>query len=743
VSAPVRDGGAPPNVTNVTNASPLSPRTGPISGVPQLDKYELLEEIGHGGMATVYRARDPRLGREVAVKVIHKHLRENAEVGARFVAEARAAAKLRHPGIVDVYDVSGEDDPERYLVVELIRGCTLRKVLVGHREMPAEVGASMVLSLCEALEHAHASAIIHRDIKPENVLVELPEHRAAYEAERALAVEAVDEARSAARDEVASGPAPRPSNDVARRFDESDPDGVAALSDTIPDVAHPTPTETPSDTQHSPRDAVRPRPRGARARLQKPAQKPARPKDKGVVIKITDFGIAKILDAQSVTSTGQVLGSPAHMAPEQIEGGEIDPRTDVFALGVLMYECLVGHLPFEGKNPAQVLHRVLEGSYPAADRERPAVGGRWARIVAGALARDPTARTPSAGQLGEQIRAELAALGLTDPPAEVAAYFADPPGYAAALVKRLVPRIVARGEAARKAGDVTGAAADYNRALALCPDDLALLKRMGSLSSSTRRRLLVRRLGAILAGSAALGLAAFGLARALRAHAAPGGDAGTAGSGAASVTAGPPGKESAASATSLPPSVSVSGTLGPEPPTHHPRLPAVPIVNVPPGPASVAAPSSPSARSVQFQISPQGGKLSVDGVARSWFARSIVLPVGPHEAVVTIDDQCCKRLSRTFTVEPPPAGKPDDPQQVFLTMEIVPATVSFGPAPAGGQITCPDLGLSATPSSSRQVKLREAAWRGPCTFIQPDRAPRTLPVSIKAGQINVILWPKD
>src|SRR5277367_4066436 len=92
------------------------------SGAPRLEKYEVLEEIGHGGMATVYRARDPRLGRDVAIKVIHKHLRENAEVATRFVAEARAAAKLRHRGIVDVFDVSDEDDPERYLVVELIRG---------------------------------------------------------------------------------------------------------------------------------------------------------------------------------------------------------------------------------------------------------------------------------------------------------------------------------------------------------------------------------------------------------------------------------------------------------------------------------------------------------------------------------------------------------------------------------------------------------------------------------------------
>ena len=136
------------------------------AGLPALSKYELLEEIGHGGMATVYRARDPRLGREVAVKVIHKHLRENTEVATRFVAEARAAAKLRHPGIVEVFDVSGPGDDERFLVVELLRGTTLRKILQQHRDMPAEVGAAITLTLCEALEHAHESGIIHRDVKP-------------------------------------------------------------------------------------------------------------------------------------------------------------------------------------------------------------------------------------------------------------------------------------------------------------------------------------------------------------------------------------------------------------------------------------------------------------------------------------------------------------------------------------------------------------------------------------------------
>ncbi|MBM4363559.1 MAG: serine/threonine protein kinase, partial [Deltaproteobacteria bacterium] len=224
-----------------------------LDRAPELPKYELLERIGTGGMAMVYRARDRRLGREVAVKLIHPHLRESAEVAARFVSEARAVARLRHPNVVEVFDVSDADEPERYLVVELVRGVTLRTLLSKHRALPPELGAAIGLELVAALEHAHAEGIVHRDVKPENVLIDLAGAR--------------------------SGPAP---------------------------------TE----------------PRGRRPR-----------------VKLTDFGIAKLLDAQGVTSTGQVLGSPAHMAPEQIEGGDVGPRADVFALGVLLYECMVGGLP--------------------------------------------------------------------------------------------------------------------------------------------------------------------------------------------------------------------------------------------------------------------------------------------------------------------------------------------------------------------------------------------------------------
>ena len=114
---------------------------------PKLDKYELLEELGHGGMATVYRAVDRRLGREVAIKVIHRHLRENEEVRSRFASEARAVAKLRHPNIVEVYDVSAPDEVENYLVVELVRGRSLRELLGEERFLPAEVAAAVGIEI--------------------------------------------------------------------------------------------------------------------------------------------------------------------------------------------------------------------------------------------------------------------------------------------------------------------------------------------------------------------------------------------------------------------------------------------------------------------------------------------------------------------------------------------------------------------------------------------------------------------
>jgi serine/threonine-protein kinase len=394
------------------------------SRLPQLAKYEVLEEIGHGGMATVYRARDRRLGREVAVKVIHPHLRDSKEVVSRFNTEARAVAKLRHPNIVEVFDVSETDDEEQYLVVELLRGTTLRKLLQGKRAMPPEVAAAVALELLGALAHANAAGVVHRDIKPENVLLE---HRppASVAAERAT---------------------PAPSGDR-------------------------------------------------------------------VVVKLTDFGIAKLLDAQGVTSTGQVLGSPAHMAPEQIEGGEVDARADVFGLGVLLYECMVGHLPFEGNNPAQVLRRVLDGRYPDAASERPVIGNRWSALLDRALAHVPAERFPDAETMRDAVVAELERLAVPQPKRELEAWLDDPEAYDKAHATRMIEKLVALAAEERKRGEVLLAAADYNRALAHAPDDPQLLRIVAGLNRAEARSKMLRRAGAALVLMVGLGAAAYGVGR--------------------------------------------------------------------------------------------------------------------------------------------------------------------------------------------------------------------------------------
>ena len=402
--------------------------------MPQLAKYELIEELGHGGMATVYRARDRRLGREVAIKIIHPHLRDSREAVTRFNAEAKAVAKLRHPNIVDVYDVSEPEEEDQYLVVGLVRGTTLRKLLQERGAMPPEVAAALGLGLLAALAHANSNGVVHRDVKPENVLIE-----------RRTASAVADE---------------RP----------HDPDAPAAA------------------------------------------------------VKLTDFGIAKLLDAQGVTSTGQVLGSPAHMAPEQIEGGEVDGRADVCGVGVLLYECMVGHLPFDGTNPAQVLRRVLDGIYPEAQRERPVIGSAWSKILDRALARNPADRFADATVMRDAVAGELQRLGVDHPERDFEAWLEDPQGFADEREKTIIDRLRTLASEARKRGDSLGAAADYNRALAHAPNDPHLLRIVAGMNRAERRGRLIGRAArgfVVVAGLAGLAFATVRLVRTGHAEAGP------------------------------------------------------------------------------------------------------------------------------------------------------------------------------------------------------------------------------
>lgn len=137
-----------------------------------LGRYQLIEPVGSGGMAVVYRGRDTALDREVAVKLLHPHLAQAAESRARFSREARAVARLSHPNIVEIFDYSGDAAPEAYLVTEFLRGKTLRAFAQQAGLADPEVGLLIGRALADALAHAHAAGVIHRDLKPENVMVE-------------------------------------------------------------------------------------------------------------------------------------------------------------------------------------------------------------------------------------------------------------------------------------------------------------------------------------------------------------------------------------------------------------------------------------------------------------------------------------------------------------------------------------------------------------------------------------------
>jgi eukaryotic-like serine/threonine-protein kinase len=430
--------------------------------LPSITKYELLEEIGHGGMATVYRARDPRIRREVALKVLHRHLLDSEEVSHRFRAEAQAVAKLRHPNILEVYDVSGEDDREKYLVVELVHGKSLRQVLKDRGALPPEVAMALVCPLLDALHHAHKQGVIHRDIKPENIMIE----------ERVRAQDGSDDARETP---ASLTPLPAQSQPQIGAL----PSSRDVLASAPPSGSTATPIAAKSNSApHSARCITD---EGAASKL-------------SVVLKVMDFGIAKVLDAQGVTSTGQVLGSPAHMAPEQIEGADVDARADIFAVGIVLYELFCGALPFRGTNPAQVLRRVLDGHATPVDQINPKVGSRLAAIVAKALAREKEGRYPSARAFREALEAELVYAQMPPAAALLSDYFAKPePEFTEPFEERLKSVLCTQGKAALAREDAIGAASAYNRALAYAPCDMVLLKAVGAMRKAHERKRKLRR----------------------------------------------------------------------------------------------------------------------------------------------------------------------------------------------------------------------------------------------------------
>jgi eukaryotic-like serine/threonine-protein kinase len=359
------------------------------------DRYRLIEEVGQGGMAVVYRAKDETLKREVAIKVLHQHLAAEPESKARLEREAQAVAKLRHENILEIFDYSGSASLSSYIVTEFIDGQTLKQFLADRAIGFSEVAALISLEVCGALAHAHGFGVIHRDVKPENVMIR-----------------------------------------------------------------------------------------------------------KDGLIKLMDFGIAQVMDLQRMTVTGQLLGSPAYMAPEIIEGKQLDFRTDVFSVGITLYLLATGELPFSGKNPHEVLRRISDGRFADPRTVGRGVDETLSRIITRALARRPEDRYPDVGPLGDDLAGYLAAAGLSDVRAELRAYFADPPTYERALPARMAPALNAAAATALRERRSAKALELWNRVLVFDPQNVEVAAALRRFAGRERLRTAAK----VLAGAAALGV---------------------------------------------------------------------------------------------------------------------------------------------------------------------------------------------------------------------------------------------
>lgn len=358
-----------------------------------VDHYELHEELGHGGMATVYRAMDLRLQREVALKILHEHIAAQPENRARFVREARAAARLQHPNIIHIYGFSDPEDPVGYLASELINGPTLRGMDSRDLQEFPELAGCLLWVIARALQHAHEAGIIHRDIKPENIMV---------------------------------------------------------------------------DHTGKPR--------------------------------LMDFGLARLLDAQSMTATGSLMGSPAHMAPEIVEGHPYDERVDVFALGTVLYFLCTGRLPFEATNPATLLHKILEGNYVSAAALNENIPARLNAILDRMLARQPDARFRDAKEVADALEAFLHSLQLDEPAHIFQRWWLERDAFLETWKPALIASVTERAQAAAKAGkqEVPEALDWTNRLLALDPDSDIGHDLLIHISTQSSRAALRLRLAMVL-----------------------------------------------------------------------------------------------------------------------------------------------------------------------------------------------------------------------------------------------------
>jgi Tol biopolymer transport system component len=300
-----------------------------IEAGSRLGPYEIVSSLGAGGMGEVYRARDTRLGRDVAIKVLPAAMASSAELRQRLEREARTISQLSHPHICALYDV-GHQDGTDYLVMELLEGETLADRL-GKGSIPVEQALKIGIEIAGALDAAHKGGIVHRDLKPGNIMLTKA--------------------------------------------------GVKLLDFGL-------------------------------AKLQAPAAQS--------VSVVTSLPTA-LQESQPLTTRGTILGTFQYMSPEQLEGGEADARSDLFAFGCVLYEMLTGRKAFSGKSQASLIGSIMNSEPAAISSIQPMVPPALDRVVKGCLAKEPEERWHTAHDVMMQLQWIAEGGSLAGVPAPVAA----------------------------------------------------------------------------------------------------------------------------------------------------------------------------------------------------------------------------------------------------------------------------------------------------------------------------------